>query len=233
MRKITIIGEREFKTKKDALSFYKEILNSYDFGQILNEKDTIELFELLKTHPNFTKKIGAGFKEFRVTKSKYNTKVFEIVRQDNSADLFSYIHRINSPESNFTKFGRACRKAIQEDMWQVKKSYFDKYSKKGKVKCQETNELLLWEELNVDHRQPNTFSVILDRFIELNQIDIKEIEYNKLSGQADELADNELANKFRDYHRQKANLRIVKKDINMGRSFQGRVNRQKKDLTIK
>jgi len=35
------------------------------------------------------------------------------------------------------------------------------------VKCQESGELLSWKELVIDHRQLNTFSVIVDRFIEV------------------------------------------------------------------
>ena len=100
------------------------------------------------------------------------------------------------------------------------------------MKCQETGSLSKYEELNVDHRQPNTFSVIVDRFIELNNIDIQRIEYIPVDGGPNELADEELKTKFKQYHKDKANLRIVKKDLNFGRSFQARVKRQKKDLTI-
>ena len=38
------------------------------------------------------------------------------------------------------------------------------------MKCQETGKLLKWEQLNVDHRQPNTFSIIVDRFVGLGNI---------------------------------------------------------------
>ena len=114
----------------------------------------------------------------------------------------------------------------------MKLSYFDKYSKKGKVKCQETGELFQYEELNVDHRQPNTFSVIVDRFVELKSIDLKNIEYLTIDGGPNELADKRLKEEFRQYHKDKANLRIVRKNLNLGRSYQARVNRQKKDLQI-
>ena len=33
--------------KKDALNFYKKILNSYNFGEKLNESDKIEIIDLL------------------------------------------------------------------------------------------------------------------------------------------------------------------------------------------
>ena len=219
-------------TKKAALNHYKSILNSYDFGQSLNDSDFKEILELLETHPRKKEKKGVGIKQIKVAKLKYNTKAFELVRLDDSTEFFSYTKRINSPRTNSTKFGKACRKAIQEDLRSVKQAYFDKHSKNGKVKCQETKELLSWEQLNIDHRQPNTFSVIVDRFIELNKINVEDVEYVEIDGEENELADLELKQKFIEYHREKANLRIIKKDINLGRSYQARIRRQKKDLTI-
>jgi hypothetical protein len=232
LRKKIKIGEREFLTKKEALIHYKTILNSYDFGQSINESDLKVVLDLLETHPRKEEKKGVGIKEIRVTKLKYKTKAFELVRLDGSTEYFSYTKRINAPRTNTARFGEACRKAIQEDMRNVKQTYFDMHSKKGKVKCQETKELLSWEQLNVDHRQPNTFSVILDRFIELNKINVEKVEFIEIDGEGNELADLELKQKFIEYHREKANLRIVNKENNLGRSYQARIGRQKKDLTI-
>jgi hypothetical protein len=226
------IGERKFKSKKEALSYYKTILNSYDFGQTINPSDFADILALLDTHPKVEEKIGVGIKEVQIAKLKYNTKSFELVRIDNSTEYFSYTKRINAPKTNLTKFREACRQATKDDLRKVKLSYFEKYSKKGLVKCQETGELCTWVELSVDHRQPNTFSVIVDRFIELNRIDIEKIKYIEIDGGPNEIADNELKEKFRQYHAEKANLRIVKKDLNLGRAYQARISRQKKDLTI-
>ena len=232
LRKAIEIGEKEFASKKEALNHYKAILNSYDFGETLKPNDFYDILDLLETHPNVIEKIGVGVDKVRVVKLKYDTKSFELVRIDGSTEYFSYTKRINAPKTDFSRFREACRQAIQDDLRNVKLSYFDKYSKKVKVKCQETGELLKYEELNVDHRQPNTFSVIVDRFAELKNIDLKNIKYITIDGGPNELADKKLKEDFRQYHKGKANLRIVKKTLNLGRSFQARVNRQKKDLTI-
>jgi hypothetical protein len=64
----------------------------------------------------------------------------------------------------------------------MKRDCFERHSKKGQVKCHESNELTKHEELNVDHRQPNTFSVIVERFVELNSIDFEKIEYIQVAG---------------------------------------------------
>lgn len=232
MRKKIEIGEREFATKKDALNHFKTILNSCDFGMNLNKDDLKDILDLLETHPNVKEKIGVGIEYVRIAKVQYNTKSFELVRTDGSTEFFSYTKRINAPRTDFTKLREACRQAIQEDLRNVKLAYFERYSKKGQVKCQESGDLAKYEELNVDHRQPNTFSVIVDRFVELNKLDLKKINYLQIEGGPNELADKNLKEEFRQYHKDKANLRIVKKSLNLGRSFQARIKRQKKDLTI-
>ncbi|HUH75646.1 MAG TPA: DCL family protein [Chitinophagales bacterium] len=233
MRKPIKIGEIEFATKKDSLTHYKTILNAYNFGEELTTKDFNDIMNLLETHPSVKEKIGVGIDTVRIAKVQYNTKSFELIRIDGSTEYFSYTKRINAPRTNFTKFIEACRQAIQNDLRSVKLEYFEKYSKKGQVKCQESKELAKYDELNVDHRQPNTLSVIVDRFIELNKIDIEKIEYIQIDGGPNKLKNDNLEQEFRKYHKDKANLRIIKKDLNLGRSFQARVNRQKKDLTIK
>lgn len=233
MRKPIKVGEIEFATKKDALTHYKTILNAYNLGEELNMNDFNDIMNLLETHPRAKEKIGVGIDKVRIAKVQYNTKSFELVRNDSSTEFFSYTKRINAPKTNFTKFREACRQAIQDDLRSVKLDYFEKNSKKGQVKCQESKELAKYEELTVDHRQPNTFSVIVDRFIELNNLDLEKIEYTQVDGGQNELKDDKLKQEFRKYHQDKANLRIVKKNLNLGRSFQARVTRQKKDLTIK
>ncbi|NOQ93533.1 MAG: hypothetical protein GQ547_02730 [Methylophaga sp.] len=130
------------------------------------------------------------------------------------------------------KFRNACRQSIQSDLRKVKLSYFREHSIKGRVKCQESNELLKWEELNIDHRQPNTFSVIVERFVEKNSITLESIEYNEIDGGQDELADIKLKELFILFHKEKANLRLINQGLNLGRSHQSRINRQKKDLVI-
>ena len=232
MKKLIKIGDKAFATKKDALNHYKTILNSYNFGETLEKQDFHDILDLLETHPKAKEKVGVGIEKVRIAKLKYNTKSFELVRFDSSTEYFSYTKRINSPKSEFTKFSEACRQAIQDDLRKVKLAYFDKFSKKGRVKCQETGELLKYEDLSVDHRQPNTFSVIVDRFIELKHINLNEIKYIQIDGEPNQLDNTELVEEFRAYHKEKANLRIVKKNFNLGRSYQARVNRQKKDLKI-
>jgi len=232
MRKWYQIGRLSFKYKKDIIAYYKNILNSYKFQGLLNDSDFNDVLNLLKIHPNAQEKIGIGIKEIIVDETRYKTKCFNAIRFDSSSEIFSYIKCINGDLSPIAKFSKTCRDVIADDLRLVKLSFFKGNSKKGRVKCQETGELSLWEELNVDHRQPNTFSVIVDRFIELHKIDLYSVEYIETIDNVYSFKDDDLAEKFRQYHKEKANLRLVRKDNNLGRSHLAQNKRQKKDLKI-
>jgi hypothetical protein len=226
------IGENIFPTKKKALEFYKQILNSYEPNNELSDEDFDLVFNLLKIHPNSVQKVGAGISKLTVERDEYNTKCFHLTRIDGSKEHFSYMKCINGEPNHFTNFSKACRKAVEDDLKEAKQNYFKENAKNGKVKCQDTSELIAFEEAHIDHRQPNTFSVIVDRFIELNDIDMPNVGYDKSENYGHVFCDKELADKFRKYHKDKATLRVVQKSRNLTRSYQGRVNKQKKDISI-
>lgn len=85
----------------------------------------------------------------------------------------------------------------------------------------------------VDHRQPNTFSVIVDRFKELNNTDVTKTVYEINNENILVFKDNELSLKFRNYHKEKAILRIVRKECDLSRTGMARLKRTNNDLTIK
>ncbi len=226
------IGNHSFKTKKKAIEFYKQILNSYLEGEQLNSIDFENIFSLLQKHPDFKIKIGTGIKKIVVKNSGYKLNCFHLIRIDGTIEDFSYLKCINGEPSIFSIFSQACRKAVEIDMKNIKQDYFKTHSKNGLVKCQETGILINFEKTHVDHRQPNTFSVIVDRFIELNRIDLESVQYDKIENYGHRLIDKRLEEDFRKYHAEKANLRIVTKEKNLSRTFQAKVNQQKKDLKI-
>jgi len=261
MRKPLLIGKNVFLTKKEALGYYKAILNSYNFGESLSDEDYEEIFCLIQYDESFEEECGDSennlenedgwlqneegqegeakeedifIEDIKVSKVQFNTKCFEIFLSDASSYYISYIIIINQHKINIDAvFNKACRSAIQHDIKIVKQEYFDKNSVKGYVKCQETNHLSKWEELAIDHRQPNTFSVIVDRFKEVNRIDASKIDYITDENNNIIFEDRILAEKFRDYHREKSNLRIVRKELNLSRTGLARITRSSKDLTIK
>jgi hypothetical protein len=232
MRKPIQIGEYSFKTKTEAIEFYKEIINSYQEGDELNNSDFEMVVNLLKNHPDSERKIGCGIEKIVIENGGYNYNCFHLVRQDSSKEDFSYRKCISGEPNDFSLFSQACRKAVESDLKGIKQKYFRENSKNGFVKCQDTGQLINFENSHVDHRQPNTFSVIVDRFIEIKEIKISNVEYDKIDSYGHYLKDKELEKQFKDYHADKANLRIVNKHRNISRSHQARINRQQKDLRI-
>ena len=204
----------------------------YQKGEELNNSDFESVFNLLKNHPESDRKIGCGIKKIVVENGGYNYNCFHLVRQDSSKEDFSYRKCITGEPNEFTLFSQACRKAVENDLKEIKQKYFRENSKNGLVKCQDTSELINFDNSHVDHRQPNTFSVIVDRFVELNRIDLLTVEYDKIENYGHRLKDKKLEKEFRDYHAEKANLRVVNKQRNLSRSYQARINRQQKDLKI-
>ena len=243
MRKTFTIGKREFRFKKDALLHYKNILNSYTFGEFLNENDFNDIlclleydfsFEIEKTKNRIYDTIDySKVTHVKISKVQFNTKCFELLLNDSSSKQFSYIYIINRPKITAdSTFNIACRNTIIKDMNLVKRKYFETHSIKGLVKCQETNELSNWEDLVVDHRQPNTFSIIVDRFKEVTRINLEKIEYFTDDNNFLLFKNEELAEQFRNYHKGKATLRVIKKECNSSRTGMAKIKRNTKDLTI-
>lgn len=253
MRNPITIGDKVFKYKKDALAYYKNILNSYKFGESLNDAHFDDLLDLLDYDDSFDEEDeiddeddiientttpdkaeqDLAIKDIRVAKVQFNTKCFEIIYNDSTTCYISYLQIINRPKYNPDNcFYVACRNAIHNDIRVVKQKYFDANSNKGYVKCQETGQMSKWEDLAVDHRQPNTFSIIVDRFKEVKQIDTKEIDYVVSENNLLLFSDQNLTSEFVLYHKTKANLRIVRKENNLSRTGMARLKQTSVDLKI-
>ena len=254
------IGERNFSSKKDALLHFKNILNSYSFGQSLSDEDFNDLIALLNYEPQQIVNLALNSAEFdemqpesdenqeddndgstedifikdiTVSKVQFNTKCFEIYYSNDTSQYISYLMIIKNQEYTPEKlFTTACRNCIHKDLMAVKKTFFDQNSVTGHVKCQETGVLSKWEELAVDHRQPHTFSIIVDRFREFHNIQVSELEFTTTKENLIVFKNQKLTQDFIAYHRDKAMLRIVRKECNSSRSAMGRVKRSTKDLVF-
>lgn len=253
------IGDKEYKFKKDAIAYYRLILNSYNFGESLSDSHFNDLLDLLdydyfnylleidsninsleasdnETHKvddnNIDEKITN--EDIKVAKVQFNTKCFEVFYSDETSQYISYLMILNNKKYNSESlFYVACRNSIHIDIHRVKQEYFNENSLKGFVKCQETGILSNWSELVVDHRQPNTFSMIVDRFKEINKIDLDVLEYISNDENHIIFKDEKMALECRNYHKQKASLRIVRKECNSSRTGMARIKKMAKDLTVK
>jgi len=244
MRNEIQIGKKRYSSKKEALDFYKRILNSYNYGERLNSNDFNFLLDLIE-YGN-TPDLGEEFEDefddneeisithIVVAKVQYGTKCFAVFYSDLSNTYISYRMIVNRREFTASElFYIACRNIVQADITRLKQDFFKKHAKKGFVKCQETGIPSKWEELVVDHRQPNPFSMIVERFKELTCLNISEITYVQDINNLIVFENEDITSRFRTFHNEKAALRIVRKECNSGRAFMGRVKKTSKDLSTR
>lgn len=86
---------------------------------LLTIEDKEFLHYILKKHPEYNKKIGAGLKDFFVKVTPYNTLGFCILRVDGTSTDFSFYKCITKP-SKKAEIKSACRKAIESSIEEVK-----------------------------------------------------------------------------------------------------------------
>jgi len=241
------IGSDTYSSKTAALKFYKKILNKYDFESKLNREDAKYIIALAfkecgtpEEITEFSEDVVSGFNEvfegeedrilsvivdrhleFRTTKCFY---FIGLTDGKKTRDIFSYRIAINGLPSDLQKFSRACRFAVKKRIRQYKIQKF----KNRPVCCVISGNVVEWEECQIDHKAPLTFSVIVKSFMVANNLDISNIEYN-YSNSMEIFVDGSLAEKFDDFHKKMAVLRIVSSNENLKLSGSARIKPSKND----
>lgn len=171
-RKPIIIGNKEFKFQKDAIEFFKEMLNSNRANKTIEGEDQDLLLALLERHPEAAHKIGVGVKRFYKAPTEMGTSCFWIERTDGSKTDFSYITAVKAKgKSLYQEFAEACRNAVRADLVNTKELFFNEHADKdGKVECEITGEKISIYESHLDHKKPLTFQVLVNTFIAANNI---------------------------------------------------------------
>jgi hypothetical protein len=229
------IGDKSFDSKSKALAFYKDILNSYKVGEELREDDYKKIVDLVYTGYDKDE-----IKAYEIDTGDYiksvivdyhpdfrSTKCFFLMGGIEAKQLFSYIFAINGILSDSQIFSRACRHLVSERLREFKKQQF----KNRPVRCALTNEIVEWEECQIDHKAPLTFSVIVKSFIVAHKIDISSIEY-VYENSKEQFADRDIAEKFDDFHKEMAVLRVLATKQNRKLSGGARIKPTKKDGTL-
>ena len=106
MKTTTTIGQHTFTSKKEALLHYKTILNSYKFGQSLNDNDFTDVLalinyeyqltlaqtprdesvsELPEEFEEQTEDDALSIEDIVVSKVQFNTKCFEVFFSDDTS----------------------------------------------------------------------------------------------------------------------------------------------------
>lgn len=235
-RKPIVLNGIEFKFQKDAIAYFKDMLNRYRNGQTITGDDYNTLLALLARHPEADQKIGCGVKRLYKDRTDMPTSCFWIERTDGSKTDFSYRTAISAKgKSLYQEFLEACRVAVQDDLRLTKERFFEKFADQdGKVICDITGDKVAIYESHLDHKKPLTFQVLVNTFIGANDIKITS-EMLSLAQDAQfqtTFVDLELKNKFRRYHNKMAQLRIIKAEHNLRLGGTERIQKSRNPVLI-
>jgi hypothetical protein len=204
----------------DRRSKFQSILYKYKPGSEVSDPiDVDALAELLKGHPRYLEKVGAGIDHFEV-RQLWKYPGFWIVRVDGSETDFSYLKCLNPPASPRTNLSDALRWVVRGDIM-LQRSFLK--DDDGLIPCAVTGKRLKPGDGHMDHF-PKTFESIVRDFLETNSLQIDEIQIKPSEDGriGSKLANTELAREFRAYHNQAATFRFVCPEINLKGSRRAR-----------
>ena len=210
------INGTEFKTDKAVQERAKEILYSNTINSELNEDEFKFMFDYFKQiHHEWLNKLGVGIKSIhRITDRVVNKyRAFEIERIDGSKTDISYlVGKIKKPNA-YGDFKKALRFIIMPQILEFKKKKFDDFPVQV---CPITRELLTFDTCHIDHFKP-TFDEIAVNFInEYGIIDLRAVlAPNRDNQTICEIVDKVVSNNFYEYHKSKANLRVLSVEANL------------------
>lgn len=208
-----------FATKLQVERHVQAILRRTPVGTLLEGDDLAFMLALLKQHRHASQKLGVGAAGIRVDLNEHwkAWKMFTVVRVDGTETDFSYRACIYPP-SRKQDFFDACRQAVVPDILKFKTDYFrDHADVMQRVRCPVTDQLIAWDEAHVDHDSPWPFRDIAEAFLGERAITVDDVE---LDGGEDgqfqhSFRDSAVATAFRQFHIERACLRVVSKEANL------------------
>ena len=211
------LGRHIFGGKRQVREHARKILRRYEPETAIGAIESEFLLDLIKHHPNSARKIGPGIREFFVrinwASEGYENRCFWIRRTDDTETDFSYTECI-SPTDNRRKFLAACRKAIHPQIAEFRDRERQRLGEMAV--CPISGQEFRIADARVDHRHPDTFESLVERFIEERNIDVSSIEI--ISGKDaqlwDKIADPHIEAGWCEFHRQHARFRFLPAKIN-------------------
>jgi len=205
------IGRNIFTSKAQALEYFSRKLRAMKNRGLFWDE---ELYDLFRHHPRFLEKTrGLAVKGFLVKDNPLRKDSFRVyvVLENGSAVDFSYrkcieaafdpaararIHRLNVIQ--------AFRRAVGDQIVEFKES-----RRFGRYVMLDDGTLAGYDEVHVHHEPP--FEKLLEEFLKskgltLDQVPIKEAE----DGISYDLSDEKLKEEWREFHRKRAKLKLVK-----------------------
>jgi len=206
------IGPLEFKTKKECLTYTRNIINKLGCCIISKDHDYYNFFlDLINNHPECEFKIGVGIIFFYIRINPLFKKNYEIMikRLDGSDIGFSWTYCCEFKErtSQFNLI-KAMRYVIREDT-----IIFKKNNKLICNLCSKDNEV--YENYHVDHNNPS-FKLLKENFLK-TQLEVPIYFDNcKITGYTIfKDVDEKFKRNWVEYHTTNCNLQILCRECNL------------------
>jgi hypothetical protein len=226
------IGELSFDTATAAIEHFSKMLNRYGHNDPIRGEDARELHWLLARHPDAKQKIGPGVFMFAVEELSSGKRRFRIMRKDWTITDFSFRKCISRPPAPLSKISATLRIEVREDVLGAKRKYFEDHGDDaGRVPCSVTGKLVTIDEADADHAPPYTFHVLVTTFLGALDLRVDAVRLEPLEDDQHgrRLLDRDLAARWRKFHHQHADIRVVCKSEHRARSQQSKrraANRQ-------
>jgi len=204
------IGRKPFYSKEDALKYFSEKLRGMKGKGVFWDD---EVYELFKHHPLFHEKTrGLRVKGFIVedsSKPSYFT-VYAVLENDEKVD-FSYRKcvEVAFDPSAWRQIQRrnrinAFRRAVEDQVYSFRDS-----RRLGEWLILDDHTLAKPDEAHAHHETP--FMKILEEFLKEKGLTLEQVEIREADdGKGYELADEKLREEWREFHREKTKLRLLR-----------------------
>ena len=196
------VGGKRFLTKESIKAYVRNMISKYEAGDILNKKDTDFVRDLLSHHQGIKNEgpIDVGINE------RTNNKHFRVSRRPFSWNICVGLIGLSREKKLAKILKEAGRNTIRPQIQDYLETVAIDVFLEPRYMCEITMDLYERPDVHVDHHfDIIQYKDIIQQYMEAN----KDIEVE------DSLMKEPHYTRFNDFHKQKAILRIIKKEINI------------------
>ena len=208
------IGSREYPTKKAAQEAVRDVLYGYSVGSIVGkEEDHLLLLDLLDLHEEADAKIGVGVESFAIAPPLMGPYPgFEVIRTDGTRIDFSYLACLKPPS-----YRQQVSSAIRVEAEGNVTDYFTARVAADTLVSDESGRTLDLTDTHVSYYQGPSFAQLAAAFAhEAGGWDAIELTKSSDPGRG-QFTDRQLAEQWREYHREHAVLGLLSSQENLRR----------------
>lgn len=208
-RKSFTIGGLQFGSQKALREYCRALL----YARTIEPEGQKFLLDLLQRHPEAEEKIGVGVSEFYVDGNEWGNRCFHVKRIDGSRSDFSFESCIKPPTPAQDAV-KGFREAVKDQIFAFKDRSF---AATAMVPCAITGSPVHEANAHVDHRPPETFLALVNRFVTQEGIALADVRVNDTVdlSTVTQLADAALAARWQAFHAANAVLQITSARANL------------------